>query len=62
MAVTMSGIIKHSKGYGFKITFPTIKKANHYKDMLHWLIKDDNIPLIYNTGHYDQYKDGEKKQ
>ena len=59
----MGGIIKHSNGgYGFKLTFPTPLLANHYKDMIRWIISDDSHPLVYNTGYYDTYKfDGDKK-
>ena len=59
----MGGIIKHSNGgYGFKITFPSSETANHYKDMIRFILLDDNHPLIYNTGYYDKYNiDGEER-
>jgi len=54
MTVIMGGIIKHKNGYGFKITFTDSSLANKYKDMFRWIIINDNIPLIYNTGYYDK--------
>ena len=61
--VIMGGIIKHSNGgYGFKITFPSSLIANHYKDMIRWIIVDDGHPLVYKTGYYDIYTfDGDRK-
>jgi len=55
--ITMGGIIKHSKGVGFKITFQDQNTANKYKDMFRWILINDNHPLIYNLGYYDTYKE-----
>ena len=61
--IKMSGIIKHTDGYGFKITFPSPETANKYKDMVRWLFISDGYPLIYKTGYYDMFKsDGYKRK
>ena len=61
MKVIMGGIIKHIKGYGFKLTFPSPETANHYKDMIRYILTSDNIPLIYNTRTFDEYDtDGDR--
>jgi hypothetical protein len=52
-AVLMGGIIKHNRDYGFKITFSDIEDARKYKDMIYWIIKNDNIRCIMNFGYYD---------
>ena len=57
MKVIMGGIIKHSKGYGFKLTFPSPETANKYKDMIRYILTSDNIPLIYNTGYQRDQND-----
>jgi hypothetical protein len=60
--ITMGGIIKHSKGLGFKITFQNKETANKYKDMFRWILINDGHPLVYNHGYYDKYnKDGYEK-
>ena len=51
--VTMGKIIKHTKGIGFKITFPDKEQANKYKDMIRWIIADDGYRIDNDTGYYD---------
>ena len=55
--IILGGIIKHTNGVGFKITFPDQKTANTYKDMIRWILINDGHPLIYNLGYYDTYKE-----
>lgn len=60
--VILGGIVKHSKGIGFKTTFKNRETANKYKDMIRWILADDGFSLVYNVGYYDDYKqDGLKK-
>ena len=52
--IIMGGIVKHSKGIGFKVTFTSPETANKYKDMFRWILVNDNHPLIYLKGYYDK--------
>ena len=52
-SVVIGGIIKCGGGVGFKIIFPDKKKANHYKDMIRWILLDDEFKVISKTGYYD---------
>ena len=49
----IGGIVKHRNGYGFKVTFTNKKHANKYKDMLFWIICNDNISTVKNVGYHD---------
>ena len=49
----MGRIIKHKKGVGFKITFPSKEEANKYKDMFKWIIADDGYRIDNDTGYFD---------
>jgi len=51
--VTFGGIIKHSDGLGFKITFKDQALAQKYKEAFIWYIQDDNIKVKDNKGYYD---------
>jgi len=47
----ISRILKHSMGYGFKITFETVEDAEKCKDMLYWILKNENkmkVNIKYN--------------
>jgi len=61
--VTLGGVIKHTNGIGFKITCNNTNDANHIKDMLRWiLVNEENKKIIYNQGYYDLYDEkGDKK-
>lgn len=50
---TVGGLVKHKDGYGFKLSFTTPEKAQHYKDMFVWIIKDDHIGMVVERGYYD---------
>ena len=57
--VILGGIIKHNNiGVGFKITFPDKEMANHYKDMIRWILLDDKHIVATNKGYHDmeEYK------
>ena len=54
MTVIFGGIIKHSNGIGFKITFKNKTVAQHYKDMMIWIIKNDNHNIKNFEGYYDK--------
>ena len=62
--VILGGIIKHNQqGVGFKITFKNTNTANYYKDMIRWILINDQYPIIYNKGYYDKYDmDGFKNE
>ena len=49
----IGGIIKHSNGIGFKLTFKDHKTANQYKDMINWIILNDGIKTKIMKGRYD---------
>jgi len=53
-SVTISGIIKHRNGYGFKITFNNNEEADRYKDMIRWILKDDGYHIENKKGYYDK--------
>lgn len=60
---TLSGIIKHSNGIGFKITFNSKDTANKYKDMLRFILAEDGFKINYRQGYYDIYNEkGENKK
>jgi len=42
-----------NKGYGFKIVFNTSKEAQHYKEMITWIIQDDKYKIINQRRYYD---------
>ena len=42
---TISRIVKHSKGYGFKITFDTFAEASKYKDQAYYIINVDGYKI-----------------
>ena len=54
--VVMGKIIKHKKGCGFKITFPTKEEAQKYKKMFAWIIADDGYRIDNDTGYFDEEK------
>ena len=55
MKCTLGGIVKHRKGgYDFKTTFNSPETAQHYKDMMYWIINDDKIKTILERGYYDK--------
>lgn len=52
--VILGGIIKHGQnGVGFKITFEDAGQANRAKDMLRWILLDDNMTVKVNKGYHD---------
>jgi len=53
--VIMKGIVKHSDGVGFKITFQDRETANYYKDMMYYIIKTDGYKIKYLKGYYDNF-------
>ena len=51
----ISGIVKHrSGGYGFKLTFHDKATAQHYKDMIYWIVSSDKIIPRVKKGYYDK--------
>ena len=50
----IGGILKHNDGYGFKITFNNPETAQHYKDMIGWIIKNDKINTVVKKSYYDK--------
>jgi len=58
----IGGIVKHSNGVGFKLTFNNAELANKYKDMFRWILVADGVEVVYKLGYYDEYKEnGDKK-
>jgi len=55
--IIIGGIIKHTNGVGFKITFKDRDTANKYKDMFRWIPINDQHPLVYKLGYYDYYEE-----
>lgn len=51
--IILGRIIKHKKGTGFKITFPTKEEANKYKEMMKWILADDGYRIDNDTGYFD---------
>ena len=51
--IILGGIINHKHGIGFKITFPDKEMANHYKDMVRWILLDDKLNVATNRGYFD---------
>jgi hypothetical protein len=50
----IGGIIKGiQEGYSFKINFKNKETAQKYKDILYWIIKNDNIPTDVSYGYFD---------
>jgi hypothetical protein len=49
----IGGIIGHSNGYGFKVTFGTIKQARYYKGLLEYALKEDDYKIKNNKGYHD---------
>ena len=51
----MGGIVSTStrNGYCFKVTFDTAEEANHYKEMMGFILKNDKYIIEYGTGYYD---------
>jgi len=50
----IGGIIKHNhNGIGFKLTFKTKKEAQHYKEMIIFILKNDNYHIKQKEGYYD---------
>ena len=52
--VTVGGIIRHSRGTGFKITFSSVDLARKYKDMFTWILKDDKLNVRMERGYFDK--------
>ena len=42
---TIGRIVKHSRGYGFKITFDNFDEANKYKDQVYYIINVDGYKI-----------------
>lgn len=51
---TLTGIIKRNGGYGFAVVFDDPKLAQHYKEMMNWIIKDDMFKVEEKRGYYDK--------
>ena len=52
-SITISGIIKHHSGYGFKLTFNKSEEAQKYKDMIRWILQDDGYKIKDKKGYHD---------
>ena len=50
----IGGVLKHNGGYGFKITFDDKDSALYYKDMMYWIIKNDNFNMNMKDGYYER--------
>lgn len=48
------GILKYNHGYGFKVVFNDVKKAQHYKDMFKWIIESDKMTVNAKNGYHDR--------
>jgi len=40
-----------SKGYGFKLSFHTVKEAQHYKEMIQYILLNDNYKINSRKGY-----------
>lgn len=51
----IGGIVHHNNGgYGFKLTFPSSELAQKYKEMIHFILRDDNLFIEEKKGYYDK--------
>jgi len=50
----IGGIVKHKGGYGFRITFDTVKHSQKYKDMMMWILESDKFRVDVKKGYYDE--------
>ena len=51
---TLGGIIKVSDGHGFKLIFKTAKEAQHYKDMVKWILEGEQYKVKSDRGYFDR--------
>lgn len=52
--VIISGILSHSKGVGFKLSFPSKQTANHYKEMIKFILQENGLKVSEKKGYFDQ--------
>jgi len=52
--VRVGGIINHQPGYGFKLTFKTIRQARYYKDMFMIILRSDDFVVKDLNGYHDK--------
>ena len=50
----IGGIVRHKGGYGFRLTFDTVKLAQKYKEAFNWYIENDRIRVDVKKGYYDE--------
>lgn len=55
--VTLGGIVNHKNGgVGFKVSCPDTKIAQHYKEMMGFIIDSDHFKVVNEHGYYDKEK------
>jgi hypothetical protein len=52
----IGGILRHNGGFGFKVTFDDVETTKYYKDMIFWIIKNDNFSMDVKNGYYEKEK------
>ena len=52
----LDGIVRDNGGnyYGFNMRFQTPELAQHYKDMIMWILKSDKLKVEYKIAYYDR--------
>ena len=55
----LGGIVKHNGGqtYGFTVTFQSPLLCQHYKEMMMYILRSDELKVKRKTGYYDKKKD-----
>ena len=52
--VIIGGIIGHSNGVGFKLSFPSKQIANQYKYLIGLILQKNGLKVIEKNGYFDK--------